>query len=208
MNHRSFVFAVLLSFCGVPAAALEPPAQFALDLSDKLTAIMADANIGPDERQAQLRQLLRDAVDREGISRFVLGPYWRTASEQQRREFVSVFEDYVVQTYAARIHDYSSARMNDPARGAPARLNVLSSRPESDTVTLVASQVVRSDGGPPVKIDWRIARTPAGLKVDDLIVEGISMKLTQRQEFSAVMQRVGGIDGLTRLLRERTEARR
>jgi phospholipid transport system substrate-binding protein len=206
MNRRSFFLAAMLALAGSPAAALEPAAQFALDLAEQISRIIADHAGDPAEQQRRLRQLLHDSVERESISRFVLGPYWRTASEQQRREFVDVFEDYVVQTYAVRIAEHGSQRVREGSRAAPARLNVLASRPESDSVTLVNSQVIRTDGGPPVKLDWRIARTPSGFKVDDLIVEGISMKLTQRQEFSAVMQRSGGLDGLIRILRERIRA--
>lgn len=170
------------------------PARFISDLGGR--AIMAlTSQLSDTEREGRFRALFDEGFDVPSISRFVLGPYWRTASEAQRQEFIKLFEIFVVHAYSVRFSAYSGQQ-----------LKVGSVREEGDGAALVQSQIALPNGGsPPVKVDWRVNGTDTGYKVTDVTVEGISMALTERQEFASVIQRNGGaLEALLKLLREKT----
>ena len=107
---------------------------------------------------------------------------------------MSLFEDMIVQTYTTRFEDYSGQK-----------LKVTGSEPSGSTDYIVTSQVVQQDG-PPVNLQWRV-RKKDSLRVVDVIVEGVSMSVTQRSDFSSVIQNGGGkLDALLSHLRDRKEA--
>lgn len=176
----------------VPAAAAPDPAGFVSELGDKTLEII-NKRPPKEERDRRFRAVLHEGFDMQALSRFVLGPHWRTATEQQRREFVKLFEDWIVSAYGERFSNYSGEQFK-----------VTGQRPESESVTLVTSQIVRPSGGPPIRVDWRVAKAN-GFRISDVVVEGISLMVTQRQEFASVIQRNGGqLEALLKVLRERT----
>jgi phospholipid transport system substrate-binding protein len=177
-------------------AAANDPAQFVTELGNKALDVLNQKQLPQGEREKRFRALLNEGFDVPAIGRFVLGRYYRTATDQQRQEFTKLFEDYIVQAYTARFSQYSGETFK-----------VTGSRPESETASLVTSQIIRTNGAPPVKVDWRVIKTNNGFKIDDVIVEGVSMKITQRDEFASVIQRNGGqVDALLNMLREKTKA--
>lgn len=173
-----------------------PPSEagaFIDDLVSKALKTLADKGKDDQARGAQFRQLLDDDFDMPRISRFVLGRYWNDASDQDKQQFQKLFEDYVVRSYAARFGEYSGETVK-----------ITNSRAESETSTLVQSQIIRANGAPPAKVDWRVRKNGTGFKIVDVDVEGVSMVLTQREEFSSVIQRSGGsLAGLNRELQQK-----
>jgi len=148
----------------------------------------------PAVRAARFRQLFREDFDAPGIARFVLGRYWRTVSEEEQKEFVKLFEDYVVFVYTVRLADFGGQSFK--VRGS-----------HSDGNGVIVSTDVVSPGNPtPLKMDWRLVTDGNGsYKINDVIVEGVSMTMTQRSEFAAVVQRNGGqVQSLISMMRERT----
>lgn len=131
------------------------------------------------QRQARFRELLQNDFDIPGIGQFVLGRYWRAATPQEQQEFLQLFQEYVVQAYSARLGEYG---------GAPFR--VTGSRPAGDEV-VVTSEIARP-GAPPIQLDWFLVNRGGALKITDVYVGGVSMKVTQRDEFSSIIQRNGG----------------
>ncbi len=200
-TRRSF-FAGLAAIAVVAAtpahADVENEArQFIDKLAQATVAVVADQSAPNDVRTERLRGLLERGFDTEVISRFVLGRYWRDASEAQRDRFVALFRDYTVASYARRFETYAGHR-----------LETLTARDQGghrgQIKVLVASRLLRPSGAP-VKVDWRVRQTPHGWRIYDVVVEGVSMVLTQRSEFASVIQRSGGnIDGLLDQLRDRT----
>jgi phospholipid transport system substrate-binding protein len=129
------------------------------------------------------------------VARFVLGRYWRVATPAEQQQFQKLFEDYVVFAYAARLSDYGGEIFK-----------VTGDQPDGDGY-IVASQIVRQNGEPPLKIDWRLINDNGALKISDVVVEGVSMAVTQRSEFASVIARNGGsINGLLTLMREKTQS--
>ncbi len=147
----------------------------------------------PNIRQAHFRQLFHEDFDCPGIARFVLGRYWRNASEEEQQEFVRLFEDYVVFVYTARLSNFGGEAFK-----------VRGSRSDGDGV-IVSTEILSPGGTSPLHMDWRLVADTGTYKINDVIVEGVSMMVTQRSEFASVVQRHGGqVRGLLTMMREKT----
>ena len=147
----------------------------------------------PALRQERFRQLFHADFDCPGIARFVLGRYWRDASEEEQRDFVKLFEEYVVFVYTARLSNFGGQDFK-----------VRGSRSDGDGV-MVSTDVFSPGGSSPLKIDWRLVSDNGTYKINDVIVEGVSMLVTQRSEFASIVQRNGGqVRGLLAMMREKT----
>jgi phospholipid transport system substrate-binding protein len=130
------------------------------------------------QRQARFRILFHDDFDLPGIGQFVLGRYWRVATPQEQQDFLSLFQEYLVRAYSARLGQYG---------GEPFR--VTGTRPNGEE-TIVTSEIVRHSGSP-IEVDWHLIGH-GSFKITDVYVAGVSMKVTQRDEFASVIQRNGG----------------
>ena len=147
----------------------------------------------PAIRQARFRQLFHDDFDGVGIARFVLGRYWRSAGADEQQEFVRLFEDYVAFVYTARLANFGGETFK--TRG---------SRSDGDGV-IVSTDVISPGSTSPLRIEWRLVNDNGRYKINDVIVEGISMAVTQRSEFASIIQRNGGqLGGLIAMMREKT----
>ena len=147
----------------------------------------------PTIRQARFRQLFHDDFDGVGIARFVLGRYWRSAGADEQQEFVKLFEEYVAFVYTARLANFGGETFK--TRG---------SRSDGDGV-IVSTDVISPGSTSPLRIDWRLVNDNGRYKINDVIVEGISMAVTQRSEFASIIQRNGGqLRGLIAMMREKT----
>jgi phospholipid transport system substrate-binding protein len=148
------------------------------------------------ERLARFRQLFQADFDGPGIARFVLGRYWRSASEQEQQEFLKLFEDYVIFVYGTRLSNFNGETFK-----------IRGSRTD-ESGTIVSTDIISPGGGAaPIKVDWRLVADKGAFKINDVIIEGISMLVTQRSEFASVIQRHGGqIGELLAMMRERARA--
>ena len=197
MTRRSLLTTLLLLIASASRAA--PPNVIAADANVFMNELWGRAvevlskKAPLTERLARFRQLFHADFDGPGIARFVLGRYWRSASEQEQQEYLKLFEDYVVFVYGTRLSNFNGETFK-----------VRGSRPEGNGL-IVATDVISPGGEPPVKIDWRLVTDNGAFKINDVIIEGISMMVTQRSEFASVIQRHGGqVGGLLALMRERT----
>ena len=171
--------------------------QFVSSIAQEAIDELASTALDEDERLRRFRRLFAEGFDIPLIARFVLGRYWRQASDAERAEYLKLFDELVVQTYARRFNEFNAAR-----------LRVLSvSRPNEDNDVIVAVEGALQ-GEPPVRMDVRVRQGAAQFKIIDLSIEGISMAVTQRDEFSSVIQRGGGrIEALLASLRDKTGQR-
>ena len=146
----------------------------------------------PAIRQAHFRQLFHDDFDGAGIARFVLGRYWRSASGSEQQEFVKLFENYVVFVYTARLANFGGETFK-----------IRGSRSDGDSV-IVSTDVISPGSISPLRMDWRLINDSGAYKINDVIIEGVSMAVTQRSEFASVVQRTGGqVSGLIAMMREK-----
>jgi phospholipid transport system substrate-binding protein len=200
MKLRQLGFVLLVAL--VAAAPRPAPAQdlakdagaFVQSLGDQAIKIITDKSLSPPDREKKFHQMFVDHFDVPAIGRFVLGRYWRTASDAQKTEFLKLFEDMIVKTYNNRFNEYKGEQFL-----------VTNSRADGDSA-MVTTNVTRPGGNAPVKVDWRVLRPQGQLKIVDVVIEGVSMSVTQQQEFGSVIQRNGGqIDSLLGTMRERIQ---
>jgi len=189
----SFLVVALMAMPAVAGKAPAPAARFIDGLGQQALSSLTARDLPRATREKRVRELLRTNFDVPTIAKFAMGTYWRQMSESQRGEYMNLFEEMVVQTYTTRFEDYSGQTMEvDPATVSGGHGDAL-----------VKSKILQKDG-PPVNLEWRVSSKTGGMKVIDVVVEGVSMSVTQRSEFSAVIQRGGGkIDALLASLRER-----
>ena len=197
--RRSWTALLVAAALLVPAArpAIAGGAEcFIQSTADKVFAFYGDENT--DERRAKaFREVLTATFELRTIARFTLGRYWRIASADQRREYRRLFEDFLVLAYANRFRDLSGVNLR------VATVLTINKRDK-----LVRSEVDPGGGRPPIRIDWRVRETKQGLRIVDVIVDGISMGVTQRDQFAAAIRSAGGkVDGLLAMLRDKTAPR-
>ena len=137
----------------------------------------------PLTRQARFRDLLRANFDTASVARFVLGRYWRDATEQEQREFLNLFEGYVCSVFAVRLSHFGGDAVK--MRGSRVDANGI----------VVSADVRSADSASPLKVDLRLAPDSGTYKITDIIVEGISLMVTERAEFTSFLDRNGGPPG-------------
>jgi phospholipid transport system substrate-binding protein len=141
-----------------------------------------------EQKEAQVRKLLADNFDIKLIGRFVVGQHWKTMNEEQQEAYLALFEEWVLRTYSKRLGGYSGQQFE-----------IAGVKGLSADEALVTTKISRPNA-PPVEAGWRVRGGQGGMKIIDIMVTGVSMVVTQRSEFSAVIQRQG-IDGLIETLR-------
>jgi len=197
MMRRSLLTSLflLMSTAALAAPPVVNPADavaFMNQLWDRAVEVL-NKKSDPALRQERFRQLFHADFDCPGIARFVLGRYWRDASEEEQKDFVKLFEEYVVFVYTARLSNFGGQDFK-----------IRGSRSDGDGV-MVSTDVFSPGGSSPLKIDWRLVSDNGAYKINDVIVEGVSMLVTQRSEFASIVQRNGGqVRGLLAMMREKT----
>ena len=154
--------------------------RFIEKMASKALSFLADETLSQDKKKAEFTNLLNESFDMKTISRFSLGRYWRVSSDQQKKEYQKLFKDMIIEVYSDRFLEYSGQKFE--TRGY---------RPDGTKDTIVTSFVI-TDEGPDVQVDWRVRYKNGKYQVVDVIVEGVSMSVTQRSDFSSVIQRGGG----------------
>lgn len=156
---------------------------FIQSLGDKALGVLDDDSLSKAERDSEFRALLQEGFDVRAIAAFCIKQYWRKASPEEREEYVGLFTDLIVQTYSARLGAVYSGEA----------FNVRNVVGDGKNGAMVKSEIVSGNtGSSPIRLDWRVRWPSENYKIVDVLVEGISMAITQRDEFVAVIQRNGG----------------
>ena len=176
-----------------PVAAQEPDAAaFIADLGEAALRMLANGELTQQERIEEFRRILMKGFDLPLIGRYALGRHWRRATDVERQEFNELFESFIVESYAARLGRYGGETFE-----------VTGARMDGDGDSIVRSEIMQPNG-PGIRVDWRVRSSDGTYKVVDVVVEGVSMLITQRDEFASVIQRSGGqVEGLLDTLRQR-----
>ncbi len=195
MYSRRF-FAVGLIVAAFAFSAARPavaagPEDFIRSIGATAMKTLTEKGISDEEREKRFRKILTENFDLPEIAKFTLGVYWRSATEQERKEYEKLFEDFVVKSYAYRFKDYDGEQFR-----------VTQVVEVSATDKIVQSEIARS-GAPPIRMNWRV-RGHDPYKIADVVLEGVSMLTTQRDEFTAVIRNNSGkVEGLLAALRQR-----
>ncbi len=175
------------------ASASSPPGLFIQSLGDKAVNILKNTKLSKEERNKTFQTLLDNKFDLETIARFVIGRNWHGATSTQQEEYIDLFKKLVVKTYSDRFSLYTGEGFK-----------VRSADPEGTKDFVVTSDITHPDGSKPTVVTWRVRQRNGQMGIIDVVVEGISMSITQRQEYSSVIQRNGGnIESLLSLMRKR-----
>ena len=185
----------LIVFFGTPPAhaADEPwrtdPAAFINHFAEVGIDDILTADVSDEEKTDRFRTLFNDGFDIPAIGRFVLARSWRRANDMEKKEFLDLFEDVIVYTWARRFGEYDGQT-----------IDVRGTAPDGETGTVVDSIIVDKDGQT-VSVQWRLRLREEGLRIVDIIVEGVSMAITYRQDYASVIRQNGGLNGLMAELR-------
>lgn len=147
---------------------------------DELVAVINNTGLNAAARQDRVAAILRRTVDIEGVGRFVLGRFWRSATPAEQQEYLRLFEASLIRNLAGRFGEYQGVRFS---------LGRTQSRTEDDALV---STVVQRPGQAAFNLDWRVSEVGGQPRIVDLIAEGTSLRLTQRSEYASVIQRGGG----------------
>ena len=135
-------------------------------------------NLTKEERVEKLKDIARDTVDIKALGFYSLGIHRKGLTKDQIDEYKIVFEDYFLKSFSSRLAEYSNPE-----------IEVNSKKVLNDNYTMVSSILVSTDNRPEVKIEWRVyTKNPDNLLIRDLIIEGLSLARTQKEEFSSIIQ--------------------
>ena len=150
-------------------------------------------NFTRDERIEKLKEIAKDTVDINGIGLYTLGAYRKTISNAQKEQYRILFEKYFLKSFSSRLAEYSNPE-----------IEVTSKKKLNENYTMVSSILVKTEKRPEVKIDWRIyTKNPKTPIIRDLIIEGLSLARTQKEEFSSIIEsNDGDINALFTTLKE------
>jgi phospholipid transport system substrate-binding protein len=190
----AFLSAILLA-SGAWAQELAPDELVKKITEDVLAAIKSDKQLAAGDKQKALKlaeEKVLPYIDFEEATRLAVGRAWAQATPEQKKKLVSEFRNMLVRTYSNAIEAYQGQT-----------LKVLPSRSSKDSKddTTVRTQFIRA-GGQPLPIDFQMRKTDKGWKVYDISVEGVSLVLTYRSEFDAVVKQEG-LDGLIKRLAQK-----
>tara|TARA_B110000261_G_scaffold125115_1_gene139698 strand:+ start:1678 stop:2271 length:594 start_codon:yes stop_codon:yes gene_type:complete len=134
-------------------------------------------NFTREERVEKLKDIARETVDIRGIGYYSLGSYKKTMSDEELNKYEIVFEEYFLKSFSSRLAEYSNPE-----------IEVNSKKKINENYTIVSSTLIATDTRPKVRIDWRVyTKYPDNLLIRDLMIEGLSLARTQKEEFSSII---------------------
>ncbi len=153
------------------------PKQFIQEIVDEAKKVLVDTNT-KEFKTKKLSELALKTVDIKGVAYYSLGSYRKEFSDEQMKEYLALFEKYFLKSFTSRLTDYS-----DP------KIDVLSAEVLNPKYTIVKSLLLATDKKPEVNIEWRVyTKNPDKPLIRDLIIEGLSLARTQKEEFASVIE--------------------
>ena len=153
------------------------PKQFIQEIVDEAKKVLVSTNT-KEFRTKKLSEMALKTVDIKGVAYYTLGKYRKELNDDQMKEYLKLFEKYFLKSFTSRLTDYS-----DP------KINVLSADVLNPKYTIVKSVLLATDKKPAVNIEWRVyTKNPDKPLIRDLIIEGLSLARTQKEEFSSVIE--------------------
>ncbi|HET6607410.1 MAG TPA: ABC transporter substrate-binding protein [Rhodopila sp.] len=168
---------------GAWAQSTDKASAFIKVTGDRLVGVVNGPGSASAKR-AQMTQILNDAVDVDGIAKFCLGRFWRTASSAQQEAYVKLFHEVLVTNITTKLGDYKG-------------VSFIMGRARVDGENDVVSTTVNRPNNPPTAVDWIVADVSASPKIIDVVAEGTSLRLTQRQDYASyLMHNNNNVDAL------------
>ena len=175
IKSRYLLFLTLFLFAS--SALAKNPSELIVGIVDEASSILS-SGVSEAEKISKLNAIAEKNVDIEGIGFYTLGKYRKSISEDEKSKYAKLFRSYFLKSFSSRLVTYT-----DP------KINVISEKKINEKYTIVNSILVATEKRPEVKIDWRVyTKDPNKPLIRDLIVEGLSLARTQKEEFNSVIQ--------------------
>jgi len=187
-----FISIFLLSFLSISNSYAIEPDIFVQSTVNRASQAL-NSKFTKDEKIKKLKLIAKETVDINGIGLYTLGAHRKNINTDQINQYLVLFEQYFLKSFASRLAEYSNPE-----------IEVKSKNKLNNNYTMVSSVLVATDQRPEVKINWRIyTKNPENLLIRDLIIEGLSLARTQKEEFSSIIQsNDGDINALFVILKE------
>ena len=174
---RIFIVSLVLCFHISLLAYSSNPQEFVNELVSEAINKLADKNLSNEQKASFIEKIALENVDINALGLYTLGELRKSASESDITNYQKSFEKYFLKSLTSRLTDYSSSK-----------LEVTGEDKKSSNYTIVSSKISPLDGGPEIKVDWRIyTKNPEKPLIRDLIVEGLSLARTQKEEFASIL---------------------
>ena len=176
MKIKKYVFIFLIYFLTTNIVYAIQPDVFVQSTVNRASKILSE-NISKTEKMNELKKIAKETVDIKGISFYTLGAARKGLNEEQKKKYLIIFEQYFLKSFSSRLAEYTNPE-----------INVLGKKVLSEKYTIVNSLLKGTKERPEIKIDWRIyTKDPENPLIRDLIIEGLSLARTQKEEFSSVL---------------------
>ena len=173
-------FLILLTFSSATAGSVDPK-KFIQEIVDEAKKILVNTN-SSEYKAKKLTEIALVTVDIKGVGLYTLGSYRKDLTKEQKKEYSILFEEYFLKTFVQRLTDYSEPK-----------IDVVSADKKNEKYTIVSSILLATEKKPEVKIDWRVyTKNPDKPLIRDLIIEGLSLARTQKEEFSSIIESNNG----------------
>ncbi len=189
----NLVFITVLFFVGLYSSTkASTSSNFIDDITNKASNILSSK----DTREIKIQELVKigeNSVDIDGIGFYTLGKHRKNLNDDQKEEFKKIFREYFLKSFSTRLVEYKEAK-----------IVVISEDIKNEKYTIVKSKLLATSDRPEVAIDWRVyTKDPSRPLIRDLIIEGLSLARTQREEFNSIIINNGGdINALFTSLKE------
>ena len=185
-------FLLLFLFLNNATADTSDPKKFIQEIVDEAKKILIKTNTA-EYKAKKLTEIALATVDIKGVGLYTLGSYRKDLTEEQKKEYSNLFKEYFLKTFVSRLTDYSEPK-----------IDVISAEKKNEKYTIVSSILLATDKKPEIKIDWRVyTKNPNKPLIRDLIIEGLSLARTQKEEFSSIIEsNDGDINALFNKLKE------
>ena len=171
-----FLSFVIIFFSGITKTYSIEPDVFVQSTVNRAAKTLG-GNLTKEERVEKLKKIARDTVDISGIGFYSLGAHRKNLNDEQLKKYEEVFSEYFLKSFSSRLAEYSNPE-----------IEVNSKKKINENYTIVSSTLVSTDSRPEVKIEWRVyTKNPDNLLIRDLIIEGLSLARTQKEEFSSII---------------------
>ena len=179
LNRKIFkLFLILIIFLGyIEISFSVEPKEFIQLTVDRASAVLNN-NFSKEKKIKKLKVIANETVDLRGIGFYSLGKHRKNLSDNEKNEYISLFKQYFLKSFSSRLAEYT-----DP------KIKVISQEKLNKNYTIVSSVLIATKKRPEVKIDWRIyTKDPENILIRDLIIEGLSLARTQKEEFNSIIQ--------------------
>ena len=173
---KNIFFSIFILFFFTNSSWSKSASEFISSLSVEASNILS-SKLSDDEKIVRLKEIGEQSVDIEGVGLYTLGKYRKTLNESQKKQYKDLFKDYFLKSFSGRLVGYTDAK-----------IAVLSEEIKNEKYTIVYSKLIGTTDRPEVKIDWRVyTKDPENPLIRDLVIEGLSLARTQKEEFNSII---------------------